>query len=101
MEKRYLYFVLENGKVMAPYENEVEKLYDQGSIIEHYVSKSGKLVEKITYPDNANYDESCGGVYYTHYTSDYKYLGKVVAKFKTINDLVNYLKGKYKKQVSK
>lgn len=92
MSNRSLYFVLENGKVMAPFEKELDRIFDNHLEEEWYVTKSGKLCQVISYPDEIDFDDSLGKANYSHYTTERKYYGKVIAQFDTINKLLNYLK---------
>lgn len=90
MSSRYLYFVLNNGKVIAPFENEIDDLINNSSD-EWYVTKGNRLCHKFSYADEIDFDDNLGRANYSHYSTEYEYLGKVVAKFRTIEELVNYL----------
>ncbi len=93
MTNKSLYFVLENGKVMAPFEREIDWIFDTDSSESWYITKGGRLCQVISYPDEIDFDDSLGRANYSHYTTERKYYGKVIAQFDTIDNLLNYLKG--------
>ena len=96
--REYLYFVTENGRVFAPFEHEIDEIFDvcnnSGSSSNWYITKSGKLCNVITYADEIDYDDNLGRANYSHWTKERTYYGKVIAKFKKIEELVKYLKEK-------
>ena len=92
---RYLYFVTENGKVYAPFENEIDEMFHSSSSETYwYITKNNVLCCKHTYPDEIDFDDDLGCANYSHWKTEYYYFGKVVAKFKTILELINYLNGR-------
>lgn len=94
MNNKPLYFVLDNGKVIAPFEREIDWIFDTHTDEHWYITKSGKLCRAVTYPDEIDFDDCLGRADYSHYTTERKYYGKVIAQFDTIDNLISYLKKK-------
>lgn len=87
MEKRVNYYLLENGKVIAPYENlDYRDLYDPNSSLSYwYITKKGTLAQAFDVPDH--YEEG-----YPVYVKEHIYYGKVKKTFNTITELLEFLK---------
>ena len=97
-EPTYNYYVLTNGKVVAPIEDKLEELENAwtGNCGEsfYYETKGGRLCHRYTYATDIDFNDDIGRADYCDYVTEREYLGKVEAKFNNIHELLKYLEGR-------
>ena len=104
-EPTYNYYVLTNGRVIAPIEDKLEEIENawKGNCGEsfYYETKSGILCHKYTYPTDIDFNDDIGRADYCDYVSEREYLGKIEERFNNIDQLLFYLKLREKKITKK